>query len=396
MSSQQTIVVDNYELIDFSTLNPKSSQLPANERQALYKKMTKHFSVTTLIDEDNKKTYKIDGLNNDKLGAYLPPISLKIEITSIIFFLVFMGFFFIPFAFIVFGIYLLYNLYLFQFIIYMIIYLLLIFIPIKENKEYLQNPILFGLFCYFGYRHVCHKETHEYIVNHHLNKGGKYNKPVIFISLPHGVTPFASVLSPLVSPDIFGTAAIGTVASILFYIPFIRHIIEYYGARSVDKKQVSFILDKLQRHVGLVVDGISGMFIKDSIDKELVLLKHRKGVAKLALQKGVHVVPTYGFGNTSVYTPIFDSYGILQWISSKLRISIILFYGRFYSLVPKRVPLYFVIGKPVYNKYCNDPIQKPTQQQIDEYHQLILDETKQMYNQHRSIYGWHNKELVFI
>ena len=49
----------------------------------------------------------------------------------------------------------------------------------------------------------------------------KCDRPVIFISLPHGVTPFASVLSPLVSPDIFKTAAVGTVASVLFYIPLL-------------------------------------------------------------------------------------------------------------------------------------------------------------------------------
>ena len=321
-----------------------------------------------------------------------------------------MGFFFIPFAFILLGIYLLYNLYLFTFIIYLAIYLFLIFYPIKESKELLQNEIFFGILNYFGYRHVCHKECHEYITNH-LDKNTqifttiddnenklkiKCDRPVIFISLPHGVTPLASALSPLVSPDIFGTAAVGTIASVLFYVPFIRNVVQWYGARSVDKREISFILNKLGRHVGLVVDGISGMFIKDSENEECVLLKNRKGVAKLALKEGVHVVPTYGFGNTQIFNPIFDKWGILKWISSRLRISMMLFYGRFYSLVPKRKPLYFVIGKPVYNKYCYKPIRNPTQEQIDEYHELILKGTKEMYNQHRSIYDWQNKELVFV
>ena len=123
-----------------------SSRLPANERQALYEKMTQHFKIVTLIDGDKNKSYKIYGLDNDKIGCDLPPIPFKTEITSIFFFLVFMGFFFIPSVFILVGIYLLYNLYLFKFFIYIIIYLLLIFIPIKENKEILQNPVLFGLF----------------------------------------------------------------------------------------------------------------------------------------------------------------------------------------------------------------------------------------------------------
>ena len=128
----------------------------------------------------------------------------------------------------------------------------------------------------------------------------------------------------------------------------------------------------------------------------MCIIKKQKRFAKLALQCGVHVVPTFGFGNTSAYNPIFDKFGILKWISRRLRISFILFYGRFWSLVPKRIPLYFVIGKPVYNKYCYQPIKNPTQQQIDQYHELILQQTKEMYDQHRSIYGWENKELVFI
>ena len=392
-----------------------------------------------MVDKSGKTSHQIHGLSDPEIGRHLPSIPLRTHITTILFLTISMGLFFIPFLFIALGFYLLYNLYLSIFALYLIISCVLIFYPIGESSELLQNRILFGLFNYFAYRHVSSKETRQYITNHLLqktetfkvistnsdrannsNSDGIFNgnsdskhsdcdhnetvniqcdRPMIFISIPHGILPWASFLSPLVSPDIFGEKVIGTVASVLFYIPFIRNLVYWYGARSVSRSSINHLLSGMGtgigRHVGLVCDGIKGMFV-NSRGTEHVLLKYRKGVAKIALQNGAHVVPTYGFGNTKVYNAIFDKWGWMKWLSSKLRISVILFYGRWYTPIPKRIPLLFCIGKPVYNRYCYRKIKDPTQEQIDEYHRMIMEGTKKMFDECKTMYQWQDRELVFI
>ena len=401
MATEKTV----YELIDFSKLDPLCSNLPPSERQALYRKMTEEYTVTSHTNKNDETTYTIDGLSDDQIAWRLPPIPFKTELQSIIFFFVFMGFFWVPVLFLLLGVYLLYHRHLLTLGLYALLYAALIAYPIREHKEILQNRLFFSILSYFGYHHVCAKECHEFVTSHlqkthktfHTLSNGteiKADRPLIFMSIPHGIVPMASVLSPLVSPDIFGTAAVGTVASVVFYIPFIRNIVHWYGARSVSRKSLSRILS-LGRHVGLVCDGIRGMFV-NSREAEHVLLRHRKGVAKVALQNGVHVVPTYGFGNTSVFASLHDRWGVMQWLSSKLKASVIVFFGRWLTPVPRRVPLLFCVGKPVYNRHCYAPIAKPTQQQIDEYHTQILEATQELFDANKALYGWQKRQLVFV
>ena len=137
------------------------------------------------------------------------------------------------------------------------------------------------------------------------------------------------------------------------------------------------------------------MFV-ESENEENVLLKHRKGVAKLALQTGCPVVPAYGFGNTALFTAHFDPFGIMKWLSRRLKMSIILFSGRYGSLCPPRVPLYYVIGPNIELPNGGEPIPHPTQQQIDDFHDQILMGLKTLFDAHKSFYGWEHKELRFI
>jgi len=85
----------------------------------------------------------------------------------------------------------------------------------------------------------------------------------------------------------------------------------------------------------------------------------------------------------------------MSYLSRKLKISILGFYGRWYlPLFAKRVPLYFVLGNIVINN--KPPIPNPTQQDIDELHDKILQECEKLFNQHKYLYNWPNKDIIFI
>ena len=46
-----------------------------------------------------------------------------------------------------------------------------------------------------------------------------------------------------------------------------------------------------------------------------LVLKKRKGIAKLALRTGHPIVPAYSIGNTAAFSAWFDPFGILERIS---------------------------------------------------------------------------------
>ena len=42
------------------------------------------------------------------------------------------------------------------------------------------------------------------------------------------------------------------------------------------------------------------------------------------------------------------------------------------------------------------PIAVPSQEEIDEYHELILLNLKTLFDSHKGFYGWQHKEIKFI
>merc|ERR1712129_581229 len=104
----------------------------------------------------------------------------------------------------------------------------------------------------------------------------------------------------------------------------------------------------------------------------------------------------YGFGNTELFEPYFDSFGIMKSLSRRLKMSIIAFAGKYWTLAPKRTPLYFVMGPVI--KHPNDgiPIAHPSQQEIDDYHAQILAHLKMLFDSHKGFYGWEDKQIKFI
>ena len=57
-------------------------------------------------------------------------------------------------------------------------------------------------------------------------------------------------------------------------------------------------------NVGLVLDGVAGIFQPKTEKQEAAWLLERKGIVKMALETGASLVPIYGFGHTSLLSPI--------------------------------------------------------------------------------------------
>ncbi len=58
----------------------------------------------------------------------------------------------------------------------------------------------------------------------------------------------------------------------------------------------------------MVPDGTAGIF-QCNHQIEIVNLRYRKGIAKLALKQGIPLLPAYSVGNTEVFSAFFDPWG---------------------------------------------------------------------------------------
>lgn len=119
-------------------------------------------------------------------------------------------------------------------------------------------------------------------------------------------------------------------------------------------------------------------------------MKSRHGICKLALQTGIDIVPGYLFGNSKTLNVWYDKYGIMAYISRKIRASLVLFSGRFLLPIPYRVPLLSVFGDPI--KVTK--IDNPTPEDINKLLDTLVCKIQELFDLHKGSYGWENVKLV--
>jgi 2-acylglycerol O-acyltransferase 2 len=209
-------------------------------------------------------------------------------------------------------------------------------------------------------------------------------RPFILAGGPHGVFPLGDILGCLICPlgPINGLGAPAALNA-----PLWGKILRLMGLVSCEKKVVLEYMAK-GHTVGVLPGGISEIFL-NSEKREGVYLLKRKGFCKLSLQSGRPLVPCYTLGNTQILRCLTG--GFLRRLSSLLRVSVTIFWGRWFLPIPFRVPILFLVGTPIEVTQCDEP----TQEQIDELHGKFLAQMKDLFESHKALYGWGHKDLVF-
>ena len=207
---------------------------------------------------------------------------------------------------------------------------------------------------------------------------------------PHGVLPFANVLSiPAINTFSF-RHFVGSGASVVPKTPFLRYMTAF-GVINVSGKTITRALEA-GTCVGTVPDGIAGIFSMNKRPlEEVVKLKHRKGIAKLALRTGHPIVPAYSVGNTAAFSAWFDPFGILERVSRAVQASLFVYWGRFFLPIPRRANVTMLIGRPIVVEKVLDP----TDAQVDAVHQRLLREMAELFDEHKASLGWGHRAIVF-
>lgn len=164
--------------------------------------------------------------------------------------------------------------------------------------------------------------------------------------------------------------------------------------------------------IGLAPGGIAEMFegypkSGTHPDEEYAIV--RKGIFRLAVQHGVPIVPVYCFGSTKLLRRL-QLPSLVEKMSLLLRVSLVVFYGRWFLPIPFRQKLLYVMGNPIYpnnagagdrnSVLVSDPSSTlsdaTTDQQVDEMFARYCDEMIRIFERQKESYGWAHKTLKLI
>lgn len=234
----------------------------------------------------------------------------------------------------------------------------------------------------------------EWLIKYFSFKGiweGKFNlsKPYILVAPPHGVFPFGNLLTMFIWPRLTQSFIKGLGASALFKAPLFKHIFTWVGA--IDASWENAYKNLLQGPIGVSPGGIAEIYEVNNSD-EVIILKNRKGMIRLAFQTGASLVPCYIFGNSTTLNVFYDKKGKMQKICRMLRIAFAPFWGRFYLPIPYRIPITAVIGTPIEVPKK----EKPTDEEISEIQQQLINKIQDLFNTHKKAYGWEHKKLIIL
>jgi|EP00900_Chrysochromulina_parva_P000715 1-acyl-sn-glycerol-3-phosphate acyltransferase len=217
-------------------------------------------------------------------------------------------------------------------------------------------------------------------------------QPLLFAVIPHGFAPLGITAYPLWSKLFSRRLTRWTTAPVVLKIPIVGAGLRAIGYLPAKAHAIEETLTTKDQSVGVVLDGIAGMFQNGPVEKAWV--QKRKGIVKIALRTGAPLVPVYAFGHTRLWTVVADPFGLLERLSIALDVALVLGLGVWGWPLgpPQRVPVLLACGEPI---VCPKTLE-PSQELIDEYHAKLVAGYQQVFEQHKHAYGWGHKELKIV
>jgi hypothetical protein len=117
------------------------------------------------------------------------------------------------------------------------------------------------------------------------------DQQVIFCAIPHGAAPLGITAYPMWSKLFNSKLCHWTCAPIVLKLPLISKYMKQIGYIPAKSKHIIDTLTKKEENVGIILDGIAGMF---QTKYETAHINQRKGIIKIALRAGTPIVPIYG------------------------------------------------------------------------------------------------------
>ena len=237
-----------------------------------------------------------------------------------------------------------------------------------------------------------------------VEEEAKADAQFIFAAFPHGCNSDFRVLMDGIlrdaMPNITERDNLRSLAAsvLLFYIPLMRELCLWTGCINASRKYAELALDTNKSL--LILPGGEAEQLMTTFGQEQVYLSKRKGFIKLAMRKGVPVVPIYVFGSSDSYYTLDWCYGLRYKLMKNFGICITLCCGLWGSMIcplPKKTTIVF--GKPIRfntkNKNNNNE-EGPTPEELDAGHALFIKELTELFDEHKTRLGYGDRTLKVV
>lgn len=217
----------------------------------------------------------------------------------------------------------------------------------------------------------------------------------LFAVSPHGCATdyritmdgLLDTVVPNMSPNIRTLSA-----SILFRLPVVREFSLWTNCVDARRSVAEGLFDA-NMSILVIPGGMDEQLLTEH-GKEIVYLTKRKGFVKLAMRKGVPIVPVYVFGSSDMFYTSKLLFGARHWIMKNLKFCIPLASGLFGSACPLPVKTTIVMGEPLTFRPKVDGY--PTDDELDVAHKAYMTALTNLFNDHKARLGYADRELEII
>jgi len=215
------------------------------------------------------------------------------------------------------------------------------------------------------------------------------NKRLIKCLSPHGIIPF-SACCLYDKPGFEKSRNTFAAGHQLYNFPLLIQLLEFMQVIPVNYDLMKSSL-ALNNSLVLYPGGVREIFATDH-RKEILAIKRRRGVFRMALETGTPMVPVYTFGMTVLH----ERSGVsvtLPFFFNNEKDTIAMYYGKYYTLFPMRKRLVTVVGEVV-------PVEKteaPTEGQIKTLRKKYKKAVRNLFEKWKRAYDpeWSTRRLVF-
>ncbi|KAL4457002.1 hypothetical protein ABPG74_014640 [Tetrahymena malaccensis] len=176
----------------------------------------------------------------------------------------------------------------------------------------------------------------------------------------------------------------------LLSTPFLGMLCKWWGFKSVDGSNFKKLCENGQ-NFALVPGGFEEATLT-SQKKDRVYIKHRKGFIKYGLKYGYKIYPMYSFNENKLFNTLDDTLLNFRLYLNKLKLVTAIFYSKYLFILPD--PNYNLTS--IVSKGIQLPkIENPTKQDVEKYHQMYINELKELFNRHKARFNNNNEMIIY-
>ena len=199
------------------------------------------------------------------------------------------------------------------------------------------------------------------------------NQQAILGISPHGIFPFGLAFAALSdqASQAFGSFR-AVVATATQLIPWVRDVLVWVNACDASRSSVDTALSEGAR-LGLAPGGIAEILQAPEPGSEYAII--RRGIFRMAVKHKVPIVPIYCFGSSMLMKRL-KLPNFIEKLGLMLRISLVVFFGKWGLPIPFRQRLLYVMGKPIYPPITTgkDILLSTTDQRVEHMYQQYCQE----------------------